>query len=452
MRNVSTYSSLPCTVTGTLSVPGAVSSYSVTVQYTAGSTALTCAGSTLGGATPPTAATLTSTGTAAHGSATVMQANVNIAAGVATLPAAFGYAIFTSGNLSLYNGSQNDQLGSNPPPNVYSGQTLTCANGAVSQGSVTTYQPVDLTGSCDISGGLTDAGQVTMGNSAQVGGNVISYGGGVTMTGSALVVGNATETNGNISLAGSGTIDGNAYASGTITLGGGSQVKGTQTQFDSALSSQTMPATINFPAADTTLSDWTAAGWNLVQIPNATYTTCASYFKNIASEAGPGPPTDPFMTQLYTATTKTLIYAPTCNVAYSSSHTFGLNADVTLWVNTLMLSNSNTFESTSSTVHNFSVLASPSAACNTTTPPVDMTFSNSTSFTSTVDALLYTQGAVDYANAPSMNGQVLACSGFTGENAFALNFVPTASAGLPWTGTTTSAPTVTVLNKFVLRG
>jgi len=454
MRNVSTYTSFPCTLTGNLSTPGAISSYAVTVQYTAASTALTCTGtgSTLGGSTAPTAATLTSTGTASHGAPTVMQANVSIAAGSTTLSAALGYAIFTSGNLDLLNAATIDQTGTNPAPNIYAGQTLTCANGTASQGSLTTYTPVTLSSACSFTGSLTADGLVTMQNSAHVGGAVIAYGAGITMTGNALITGNATATGGNISLSNSAAIDGNAYASGTISLSGGSQVKGTQNPGDSALSTQTMPSAVSFPAVDTTVSDWTTAGWNLVQIPNAVYTTCASYFQNIASEAGPGPPTDPFMTQLYTAATKTLVYAPTCNVTYSSSHTFGLNADVTLWVNTLTLSNSNTFESTSSTVHNFSVLASPSASCSTSSPTVDVNFSNFSSFTSTIDAFIYTQGAADYANAPAMNGQVLACSGFTGENGFDLNFVPAASAGLPWTGTTTTAPTLTVLDKLILKG
>jgi hypothetical protein len=445
MKNATSYSSFPCGLSGTVSVSGAASSYSVGVQYYANSTSLTCPP-----ATPPTSATLTSTGRAPYGSPTVMQENLAISASQTPASAALGYAIFTEGNLTLYNDAQVDEVSTTNPPNIYSGQTLTCDNGSLSEGNLITYQPIDLANNCQISGGLTAAGQVTLENSVGIGGNLTSYGGGITMTGNPLVGGNAMETNGNISLSNSATIDGNAAATGTITKSGGSKIVGTITQNDSALSSQSMPTATSFPSIDTTLTDWSAAGWTIVQVPSASYPTCASYFQNIASESGPQPPTDPFMSQLYTATTKTLIYAPTCSVTYSSSHTFGLNADITLWVSTLTLNNSNTFESTSSTVRNFSILASPTASCSTS--QTDVTLTNFASFTATVDAFIYTPGQVSYSNAPSMSGQILACNGFNSTNAFVLNFVPGAAALLPGLSSSSTPPTETVLQKFVLKG
>ena len=78
MRDVSSSSSLPCSLTGSLGVTGATSSYSVAVDYSAGGTPLTCsgAGSTLGGSTAPTNASLTSIGKANHGSRAVMREDV----------------------------------------------------------------------------------------------------------------------------------------------------------------------------------------------------------------------------------------------------------------------------------------------------------------------------------------------------------------------------------------
>ena len=446
MKDATSYSNFPCGLNGTVSVPGAASKYSVAVNYYSNSTLLSCPL----GATPPTSAVLTSTGTAPHGSATVMEEKVAISASQGAASAALGYAIFTEGTLLLYNDAQVNEVGSTNIPNIYSGQSLTCDNGSISQGGIITYQPITVSNNCQISGGLTVAGQVTLENSVGVGGNVLSYGGGVTMTGNALVGGNVTETNGNISLSNSATVNGSAFASGTVSLSGGAAIKGSTTQNDSALSSETMPTAVSFPSVDTNVSDWSAAGWNVVTIPSVAYPTCASYFQNIASEPGPAPPTDPFMTQIYAATTKTLIYAPTCDVTYSSAHTFGLNADVTLWVDSLTLNNSNTFESTTSTVRNFSILASPSSSCSTS--QTDVTFTNSASFTSTVDVFIYTPGEVSYSNAPSMSGQVLACNGFTSTNAFDLNFVPGAAALLPGLSSTATPPTETVLQKFVLEG
>jgi hypothetical protein len=215
-----------------------------------------------------------------------------------------------------------------------------------------------------------------------------------------------------------------------------------------------MPAQTAFPTLNPSVSTWQAAGWNVVQIPSSTYATCASYFQNLSSGAS-----DPYMTQLSTATTKTVIYAPTCAVTYSHAHVFTLGADVALQVLSLTLQNSNSFYSTTTTAHNFSVLADTSATCPPSTGTTDVSFSNSTDFVSptpstnaTLNVFVYAPGAVDYANAPSMDGQILACSGFTGENGFLLNFVPTAAAGLPWTSTTSSAPTVTVTGKFLLKG
>jgi len=452
MRNVNTYTSFPCSLTGSFTIPGAVSSYSVSVQYAAGATALPCTGSTLGGAVAPTTATLTSTGKAPQGSQTVIQANVAIAASGTTLSQALGYAIFTSSNLDLLNAATISQLGPNPPPNVYAGQILTCANGTSSQGALITYDPVTLSNACSFTGSLTADGQVTMQNSAHVGGAVTAYGGGITMTGNPSITGNATATGGGISLSNSSTIGGNADASGSITLSGSSTIGGTKTANDPTLASQTIPPPISFPILNPAVTDWQSAGWNVVQIPSVTYPTCASYFQNLSSGAS-----DPFMTQISTAAGKTAIYAPTCAVTYSRSHVFTLSADVALQVQSLTLQNSNTFYSTSTVVHNFSVLANASSTCSTST--VDVNLSNSSDFVSptpstnaTLNVFIYTPGEVDYANAPSMNGQILACGGFTGENGFALNFVPGAAATLPWTGTTTSPPTVTVLQKFVVKG
>jgi len=460
LRNTGSYTSFTCANSGTLSFPGAQSSYSVAVQYFAaggGSIPCTGSGSTLGGSTPPTAATLIATGTAPHGTKVKTEETLSIAT-VPAASAALGYAIFTSSNLTISNASNLNKVGSGPTPDIYAGQTVSCTNGTISQGNVVTYQPIALSGGCTFSGSLTATGSVSLANSSDVGGALISYGsGGISMSGSAKIGGNATSTGGNISLpSGSPNIAGNAYAYGTITVGGGASITGTKTANDTGLASMTAPAQITFPAVNLTTASWPGS-WNVVQIPNSTYTTCASFFANNSSGAA-----DAFMTDLYSATVNTVIYAPTCAVTYSHTHLFYLNSDVALVVASLSLNNSNTFcaeasldsqtcSSTTTRLHNFEVLASASPPSTCSTSSVTVTFSNSSSFSSNLSVFVYTLGEVSYANAPSMNGQILACGGFTGSNAFTLNFDPTASGDVPGLGGS-GTNTITVLTKFVLSG
>ena len=462
MRNTSGYTALPCSLSGSLSVPGATSSYSVSVAYAANGTALTCtgSGSTVGGTTAPTSATLTSSGKAAHGSKAIMKEDVTIAVSSST-NAALGYAIFTANNLDL-EGAAVLNTGV-AVPDVYVGEQLTCTNGTNSSGSLVTYYAVDLTGNCHFGGNLTSANGVTLENSTGVGGNVISYGGSISLSGSATIGGNATETKGNIGVP-NGTIDGNADASGTISVSGGGHIHGTQTQNDPTLSSQTMPAADTFPALYLPTT-----GWNVVAIPNS---SCSTYFQSIANEASgttvANP--DPFQIALENQTQMTIYDAPTCSVTYSNAQVFALNphpaGDAILDVANLTFNNSNTFCEESATDSdncssattpgpNLILFAGPTPApapasptCSTST--VDATFNNASNFEPNVAVLVYSLGEVDYANAPSMTGQVLACGGVTGTNAFSLTFNP--SAAYEVFGSPGSSLTVNVNDKYIVTG
>jgi len=444
LRAVTVYTSFPCgSFSGTLSAPGATSSYSGAVTYYPSGTnpsALTCSGSTLGGSTTPATATILSTGTAPHGSPTTMEETIAIAT-TSTPAQALGYALFTANSLNLTGAATVNNSGVNVA-NVYSGGTLTCGTGDSIGGAVTTYGTVNFTGTCSIAG-LTASGAVTLGNSAVVNGNVISYAGPLSLSGSAKITGNGTETNGNITLAGSGKIVGNAYASGTITVGSGS-IGGTQTPLDSSLSSQTMPAAVSFPVLNPSVATWQGQGWNVLQIPgtiNGTAYTCATYFQSNSSGAA-----DPFQTAIAALTGKTVFYAPTCTPSYTRTQTFNFAADSVLQVQSFTTANSDTYQSTTTTHHDFSILANAGTACSTAN--VDVSVSNSSNFTSSLSVFIYSPGQVSYANAPSMTGQIVACGGITGSNSFTLTFDPSASGEIPGSSTAT-APSVTVLNKFV---
>ncbi|MHB1988090.1 MAG: hypothetical protein ACYCSF_08905 [Acidimicrobiales bacterium] len=494
MEDASSYTGFPCTLDNQLNVPGAASAYSATVAYSDNGTALPCSGSTLGGTTAPTNATLTSTGKAPQGSTVVMKEDVQIAV-TPTTPAEVGYAIFTSNNIELANDPQlytgTCVMGSNPPgpctPDIYAGQAVTCANGMTTSGNVTTYNPVDLAGACTIGGNLTSAASVQLQNSATVKGYVKSYGGNtaatscgytnsgtrknpvytyyaICLSGISAIDGNATETNGNIEVP-DGTIGGNAYASGTISVSGGGVITGTQTPGDSALSSETMPPESTFPTLTLPTS-----GWNVVSIPNSTY-TCAQYFQSISNEASGTSVAfpDPFQQALESQSTKTIYDAPSCDVAYSNAQVFALNptgGDAVLDVASLTLNNSNTFcEESAQNSDTCSTATSPGPSlvleangpppvspatytCSTST--VDMTFNNSTVFEPNVDVLLYSLGQVQYANSSGMTGQIQACGGLTGTNSFSLTFDNQAADEIYGGGT--SSITISVEDKYIASG
>jgi cytoskeletal protein CcmA (bactofilin family) len=457
MRAQSSYATFPCTIDGGLNATGATSSYVVSVSYSTGNETLPCSGpaqgeasTTLSGSAVPTSAVVTATGTTPHGESVVMAADLAIAASTSDSYEAYSDAIFTPNNLVLSNGAKLYETPSASPPDIYVGQTLTCDNGTLSQGGVTTYQPITLANNCTIDGGLTAAGSVTMENSASVGASVTSYGGGITMSGNTDVGGNAVETNGSISLSNSGHIIGNASATGTISLSGGAYIDGTQSPGDSSLSSEAMPAPVTFPSLDPSVTGWVDAGWDVVEVGDtaAGQPSCSTYFQSISSGAN-----DPFMTEISTVPGKTVIYAPTCDVVYNNAHTFELNDDIALVVNTITFNNSNTFEATSDPVGgspvDLSILADPGGTCSTST--LDITASNLTDFTSSVHVLFYTEGEVDYANAPSMYGQILACGGFVGTNAFTLYFAGGAGSGIPGYSTAPAPPTITTESKYLVR-
>ena len=484
MRNTSSYTALPCSLSGSLSVPGATSTYSVTVAYSANGTALSCtgSGSTLGGSTTPTNATLTSTGKARGGSRAIMKQDVTIAVSTST-NSALGYAIFTSNNLDL-EGAATLNTGV-AVPDIYAGEQLTCANGTVSQGSVITYYPVDLTGNCQFSGNLTSASDVELDNSVGIRGNVISYGGNTASTscdsvnigtkknpvyyyyslclsGSATIGGTATETNGNIEVP-DGTITGNAYASGSISVSGGGTITGTQTPNDTSLSSLTMPAPDSFPVLN-----MPTTGWSVVTIPTS---QCGTYFQNNTDESSGGVVSDPdpFEFALENQTQKTIYEAPNCSVAYSRAQIIALNyspgsgggvGDAILEVASLSSHGTTWCEESATDSHKCSTATTPGpnlilyagppqpTACTTST--LEATFDSTNNFEPNITTLVYSPGEVDYANAPSMTGQILACGGVTGTNAFTLTFNP--SAAYDVFGPPGSSVTITTIDKYIVSG
>ncbi len=491
MKKATLYSDLPCyhqasPDTGTPGIPGSASSYSVWVQYYSATGVDHCTGS-IGSVSftkgNPTAATLTSTGTNPRGSQTVMQEDVAISPSNNNSQV-FGNSIFTvNGNQTFAGGAEIYENGAaNEPANLYIGPggTLDCTAAITVEGSLLSYATAGVSlPNCYIDGNVTANGPVTMQSDSTVGlsscetyatpcGNVIAYGGGIDLgpKGTAQIYGNATATGGDILLGpkGSEQIDGNADASGSITVSAG-KILGTQTKNDSVLASESIPPQLTFPTSPA-LTDWESAGWTVIQIPSVQYpycenltngtTTTQSYFQDLSSGAN-----DPFMTEISTITSKTVIYAPSCDVTYDRAHTFDLNADVVLDVGQLTLSGENIFNATglsgTTTYHNFSIFAGEDEPCSPSR--TDVSFANGTVFpvptppstSTTLNVLLYAQGVVSIVGDPSMNGQILACGGFSGTNV-QLYFTPSAALTLPWPGGTSGNLTTSVLDKFLPKG
>ena len=167
---------------------------------------------------------------------------------------------------------------------------------------------------------------------------------------------------------------------------------------------------------------------------------CGTYFQSNSSGAA-----DPFMTAISTEASKTVYDAESRTPSYSHAETFNFNADTVLEVQSFTTVGSDAYASTTATVDDFSLLASPGALCCTSA--VDISTSNSSTFASSLVVFMYTPGEAFYPNAPSMIGQIVACGGSPARTR-SMTFNPSASGEIPGSSSAT-APTVSVLNKYV---
>jgi hypothetical protein len=465
MRSVATWVALPCSGSGNIALAGATSSYSVAITYFGAGNQLTCNGSTLGGTTPPSLAHLVSTGTATGGwsSHVVADASIAVAAAIDPFP---GYAIFTHGVADFTNVTLIDKS-TYGDANVYADGLVSCNNAITEQGTLITYDSVDvlnLHNTCTFSN-VVSAGPVAMSNGSNISGNVTSYGTstsggcsgtwGICVSNGITVGGNATAIgpNAGIGLQNMASIAGNADAEGSVTNTGGS-IGGTTTQNDSSLASRHIDTDyppITFPLYDPTPVQWTAAFWNVIIVGQPGYPTCASYFADT--------PNDPFMTAMANTTVKTAFYAPTCALNFTQKHNFDLGADIALQVASLTLTNQTTFDpthpgtKTSPVSVNFALLAGADQKCSTST--LDVSFSNNTAFApipvtdpySTVNTLIYSEGEVDFTNLNQFYGQIMACGGFTSTNAMTLTYSPLAGQAIASVGES-PVPTIAVKDKY----
>jgi hypothetical protein len=465
MRSVATYTALPCGGTGSIGLAGATSAYSVVVTYFGAGSPLTCTGSVLGGSTPPSLAHLVSTGTATGGLASHVVADISIAVAGVTGPFP-GYAIFTHGVADFTNVTVLDNS-SYGPADVYADGLVTCNNAITSQGSLITYDSVDvlnLHNACTFTN-LVAAGAVQLSNGSNITGNITTYGtstaggcsgtwgicasNGITIGGNATAIG----TNAGIGLSNNATIDGNADAEGLVNPGPGT-IKGATTQNDSSLASRHIDTDyppITFPTYDPDPGTWAANLWSVIIVGQPGYQSCSSFFADTTD--------DPFMDAMAGASNQTVIYAPTCAVALTHTRAFQLGANIALQVSSLTLTNADTFDPTHQGTKNnpvsldFDILAGADQKCSTST--LDISFANNTEFApipssdpySTINTLIYSEGEVNFTNLNAFYGQIMACGGFTSTNALTLTYSPLAGEALAGLGGP-AIPTIAVKDKY----
>jgi hypothetical protein len=469
------------TSVSSICTPPTGANFTVTFRYTP---ATACSGSTW-----PTSVLITSTGTATNGAPVHLTEQASITAPVSnttTLNPAFNYAVLTPGKLGTDSGATIKTGASGVPADVSVGNGNYCTNNNVISGTVYSYSTTAISydSNCSI-GALYSASGVTLTNTVNVTGNVTSYGnGGISLTSTPTIGGNVTTTNGVINMTNSPTIKGNAYAYGAINYNsspvtatyGTGYIKGIANQNYTGYASQTMASQWPEPAfptiTDASQAQWAAAGYtNYVVVTNSGVTvngvadtsgangasnTCSTYFATTylpVNNYGAG--LSPFNLLANSATTPTVVDASACtNPSFNGPGNVvnvALKADMVLLVNGLSTQgSSNSFTSSNSTSHNFSIIVPSPETGN-------ITLTSNSVFSSTLNTLLYTAGTVTLNTTSSLNGQILAGSVTNNSvymtNNTALTFSNAAASTIPGTtvtvqGAGNGAPTVTVIRRY----
>jgi hypothetical protein len=485
MSSVTSAASLPCSTSST----SGNWSYSTTITYANSSgITLTCPPSAW-----PASAVLTSTGSATKGGTVKMVQNMVITAPstpVTTLSPALNYAVMTPGGMNMSVGATVANGLSGQQADVSVGNGINCTNTNSIAGNLYSYGTgaLSFSSGCSIGKGLYANGAIALTNSVNIGGSVTSFGtGGIDLTSTPSIGGNMTSTQGSITMSNSPTIKGNAYAYGTISYnrqvvtagsaGVNSYIQGLVSFPNNTFASSVItPSQPTFPTiTDPTQAQWAASGYTNYIVVGASGTTvngtpltvtnnygqtsaytCSTFFTAQYNINGVSSSPSEFAAILNTATTPTVIDASACsnpNVSSpSGSQTYSLQTDVALLVNGVTLNTTNTFQSSSGTTHNFSLIV-PSPATG------GITFTNTTTFASTLSTFIYTSGQFSANSTPSINGQVLAGSASAGSvtttNSFSLTFSNAAAQTIPGTTTTTNqstgTPTLAAVRRYVSR-
>jgi hypothetical protein len=334
---------------------------------------------------------------------------------------------------------------------------------------------LSFSNSCVINQNLYSISSITTSNNVNVGGNIYAYGsGGITLNNNTIIGGNAYASAGSITVESPAQITGSATASGSIYYNTGSQswygsIKGSVT-YNAQPSAFTtpMPTEPTFPAlTDPTKAQWQASEYtNYILITSAgesvnggalnTAEGCSNYFNSQYLAANNySASASQFNLDVNNATTPTVIDASACSAPNlygpGGVSTFTLHTDVAVVLSGLQTSGTNTFTSSSSTSHNLSfIVPSPGTG--------GINLANNTTFSSSLNVFMYTEGTFQGENSSTLNGQVLAGTYVQGSNGFALSFSSAAATTIPGTttipagsGTTATAGSIATIRRFVSR-
>jgi hypothetical protein len=461
-----TIGTLPCLKAGNMPLPqtaGGNATYSVTIAYfsdNAATVPLACNGSanTFGTGNPagtPASAILTSTGTSPRTKPVVMQETVSVAATAQLLPA-FAFAMFSPATVQLTsNVAVNQMTGPplGPDADVYGGTLSECTDGTFIEHNVISYSAVNVNSTCHIHGNLYVQGDVSISNTVQIDGNVYDYGGSVSLTSTPTILGSiyahaVSGVGGTINAnTNAVTVGGSLYATGSITNTTKATIGGSIVPNDTnpAFTALAMPAQVPFPQLNPTPATLSAAGYNVIQVGNTLLgqVSCAVFFL----------PTTLVSLVNSLLSTKTAIYAPTCTPQTYGLTPFIVSTDMIWVLGGIQTTGTTTFVASpltllAGTTYNLSIIVPYGTSCK---KGGDINFTNNTEFDPRINVLLYTPCNAVFTVNPSMNGQILARTGISATNQFALNFDNLAAFDVPG-ASYPLAPVVTVLCKTVSSG
>jgi hypothetical protein len=259
-------SSLPCTLSGTVSSGPSTASYEATIEvYNAAGTEIACPPS----GTNAVAALITSTGRAGSTLARTMQSYVR---------------------MSPIYGGWDAAIFANSPTTIGQRMTISSASGSGGDvfvnGNLTINNAVTVAGNLYVSPAGASTGTLTLSNQVNIQSNVWANGT-VTMSTGATVGGDVTSSTGNISVSNPATIQGDATAAGTV--GSASQISGliTPGYTQGPPPGQALPQ-ITFNAAEQ--QEWTNAGYVIVPFVgtlNAPCTAAKAFIASVSSGATP---------------------------------------------------------------------------------------------------------------------------------------------------------------------
>lgn len=404
---------LPCTESETLATAPTKSSYSATITYystfpvTSG--ALTC--SAVQGGTVPAAAVIDATGTDGT-SSTHFEALVKISMssgpGNVFNYAMFSNASFTSGNITLTDGTGENQA------NVYTNGSLLCGSNYSVAGNV-------ILGTGTLSGGGTANFSSTSGNCSITGS--IESAGTITTGSSNLTVGGNLEAVGKITLAANTSVTGSATSESTVTspLPTGVTVKKGETSDASTLPTpivqESLPAVPEPTSGSTAAAAWASAGYTTVITNNTCTTGSGGIYSTISA--------------LSSATTPEVIMT-TCALTFSSIYTLTLAHNAAIFSTggfTFASGGIYTLTTSASTGADLYLMVPSSVngtavTCSSGSPGITEN-SGDYSFSSKLDVLMYTPCTISVgASNDTMYGQMYAGTISLGSSNVSVEYEP----------------------------